>query len=425
MTSLLYQEVLMNELRQNCAVLTANMLSAMEADNYSYRITHRSVNYIYRALNRFCDDNYEGMYSQQAGKEFLQFNVERIPPLSQGHMRTYRNSITRLDHALTGDYHWKPVSKEKQAYASSCFDRVINEYEKFLYETGKTESDVRARIHVLSRFLQHADLSGVTDLSSFTAEIIYSGFKLERSRDEFCKAVKSFFRYLHRKDFIKTDLSGFVPEYSRHKPIPSVYSVDEVAAILNSIDRNTGIGKRNYCIILIAARLGLRSCDISSLTFENICHATNSIRLVQKKTGEPIVFPLLPEINAALNDYIDNGRPPSDSHYIFLNSPHPQTTPLKPHTVYTIVSRIINRSGIDVAGRRLGAHALRSSLASQLLDEGNSYSVIQKVLGHTSPEAAKAYVRIETEKLRECALPVPEIKSESLLNFLGKAGDDV
>ena len=141
--------------------------------------------------------------------------------------------------------------------------------------------------------------------------------------------------------------------------------------------------------------------------------------------GEPIVFPLLPEINAALNDYVDNGRPISNSHYIFLNSPHPQTTPLKPHTVYTIVSRIINRSGIDAAGRRLGAHALRSSLASQLLDEGNSYSVIQKVLGHTSPEAAKAYVRIETEKLRECALPLPEIKSESLLNFLGKAGDDV
>lgn len=121
----------MSENKLSCAVLTANMLSAMEADNYSYRITHRSVNYIYRALTKFCEKNYNGMYSPEAGQDFLCLNANRTPPLSSGHMNTYRNSIARLDHALDGDYHWKPACK-KTEYVSSCFNDIIKEYETSL-----------------------------------------------------------------------------------------------------------------------------------------------------------------------------------------------------------------------------------------------------------------------------------------------------
>lgn len=408
--------------QQSCADLTAKVLSAMEADNYAYSITHRSVNYIYRALNKFCADTYDGIYSKDAGQAFLQLNAKRIPELSPFRMSTYRNSIARIDHALDGDYHWKPVSREKQPYVLSCFSNIINEYESFLVETGKTEKDVRSRIHVLSRFLSHVDSSEITSLSDITAEVIYSGFETEGSKGEFCKSVRSFFRYAYRRDLIDTDLSAVVPEFARHKPVPTAYSSDEVTAILESIDRTSDIGKRNYCIVLIAARLGLRSCDIAGLTFDNIYHNNHSIRLIQKKTGVPIELPLLPEIESALDDYIKNARPASEAPYIFLSVQRPYITVLKPDTIYAIVSRIIDESGIDTTNKRRGAHALRSSLASQLLDEGNSYSVIQKVLGHTSPEAAKSYVRVETEKLRKCALKVSGIHSESLNAFFGKAG---
>lgn len=407
--------------KQNCAELTAQMLSEMRSDNYSYRITGRSVNYIYRSLTRFCDGRYDGMYSTEAGQAFLIFNEGR--KLSRQHMNTYRNSIARLDHALDGDFHWKPSSREKQAYATSCFDSTVKNYEVFLYETGKTEADVRARIHVLSRFLRHADSQGITNLSDITAEVIYSGFESEGSKDEFCKSVRSFFRHAYRRNLASTDLCELVPGLPRHKPVPTVYSAEEIEAVLGSIDRTTDTGKRNYCIVLIAARLGLRSCDIAGLTFSSICHDDNSIRLVQKKTGEAIEFPLLPEIDSALRDYITNARPASESQHIFLSVPHPGVSVLKPHTIYAVVSRIIDSAGIDTTNKRRGAHALRSSLASQLLDEGNSYPVIQKVLGHTSPEAAKAYVRIETEKLRQCALEVPPIQSGALAAFFRKGGD--
>ena len=413
----------MSENKFNCAVLTAKMLSVMEADNYSYRITHRSVNYIYRALNRFCDEYYNGIYSPEAGQDFLRRNEKRIPPLSSGHINTYKNSIARLDHALNGDYHWKPVSREKKEYASSCFNSILKEYEDFLYQSGKTAPDIRNRIHVLARFLCYAEQSGVVQLPLLTAEIIESGFINEGSKDEFCKSVKSFFRYAYRRNMVNIDFSELVPKYNRHKAIPTVYSADEINTILKSIDRTTHTGKRNYCIVLIASRLGLRSCDIAGLTFSSINYTSSVIQLIQKKTGEPLEFPLLPEIKESLEDYIKNARPISDSPYIFLTTPQPDIRAITPHAIYVIVSRVIDNSGIKTFNKKRGAHALRSSLASQLLEEGNSYSIIQKVLGHTSPEAAKAYVRIEIEKLRECALPVPDISSKALSDFFGKAGD--
>lgn len=412
----------MFENKQNCAELTAKMLSEMKLDNYSYKVTSRSVNYIYRALNEFCDDNYDDTYSSDAGQAFIELNAGRAPALSKAHMNTYKNSIARLDHALEGDYHWKPVSKEKQAYASSCFNGIVSNYEDYLVQTKKTEPDIRSRIHILARFLAHVEASNIKEITSITALIIYSGFEHTGSKDEFCKSVKSFLRYAYRMDLLNKDISFLVPEYTRHTPVPTAYTSDEVTAILESIDRSTDAGKRNYCIVVIAARLGLRSCDIAGLTFENICTNDNTIRLIQIKTCEPIAFPLLPEIKDALDDYTKHARPSSNEPYLFMNLPQLNVRPLTANNIYTIVSRIIDKSGVNTHNKRRGAHALRSSLASQLLKEGNSYSVIQKILGHTSPEAAKHYVKIEVDKLRECALEVPVFQNALLNEFFRKAG---
>lgn len=410
----------MSEHKQNCAELTAKMLSEMRADNYSYSTTERKIIYIYRSLVDFCGKNFEGFYSYEAGRAFLCLNESRN--LCPSHANNYRNSITRLDHALRGDFHWKPVSKEKKPYESSCFDAVISEYESHLIHTGKTEPDVRNRIHVLARFLAYAESKGATDLDSMTADIIYGGFETEGSKDEFCKSVKSFLGYSFRNGLAKRDLRCLVPSCPRHNPVPTMYTLDETGRILDSIDRSTRTGKRNYCITLIAARLGLRSCDIAGLEFGNIDREGRIIKLVQKKTGELLELPLLPDVDEAIDDYAENARPDTDVSKIFVSVPHPNVTALRPHTIYTIVSRIIDRSGLDIKGRKRGAHALRSSLASQLLEEGRTYSEIGTVLGHTSPDSAKSYVRVQIEKLRGCALAVPEFQNASLNRFFRKGG---
>lgn len=346
----------MSKNKHICAELTEKMISVMKDDNYSYKVTDRSVNYIYRALTKFCIKENNGYYSPDIGKAFLDWNKSRN--LSKKHWNTYINSINRLDHALNGDWHWRPVSKQKRPYTSSCFNNVILKYEKYLVDTGKTESDIRCRMHVLARFLKYIEVNGVTSIGSISVQHLYSGFQNEGSKDEFRKSISSFIRYAFRNGMIQEDISIWMPTFTRHKPVPTVYSLDEITSILGTINRNVSPGKRNYCIILIAARLGLRSCDIAGLAFDNIHYDSHTISLIQKKTGKSIRFPLLSEIMESLDDYIYNERPKTNSPYIFVSIPNPDVKPLKPHTIYAIVSRTITKSMVNTKGKRKGAHAL-------------------------------------------------------------------
>jgi site-specific recombinase XerD len=143
------------------------------------------------------------------------------------------------------------------------------------------------------------------------------------------------------------------------------------------------------------------------LRFENIHTVTGWIKLVQLKTGEHLSLPLLPEVHQAITDYIENERPKTGSDIIFARAMPPFDEPISPKTIYAIVSRIIDKSGIITKGRRRGAHALRSSLATALLNEGNDYRSIQGALGQKSPNAIKSYVKTDIENLRDYALPVP------------------
>ena len=391
--------------QRKCAELTQKILAIMREDGYTECSTDNHLKYIYNKLTRFCEDYNEGLYSPDIGMKFL---VECENLISnRRYFLTHKIAIDRIDHALSGNFHFRPATKKELPYASSCFDEQLLLYEKQLFESGKTKKDVRNRMHVLSRFLKYAQNQRCRGLADIDARIIYGGFEAESSKDEFRKTVVHFLRYAYRQGLISMDISSFVPELSRHQPIPTVYSIEEINAILESIDRTKRLGKRNYAIIMIAARTGLRSCDIADLKFDNIDRKNKTLSLVQKKTGVYIEMPLLDEVIEAINDYVSNERPVSDLPNIFLCLKNPKVDVLLPHTIYAIVSRTINKSRVDPAGRKRGAHALRSSLASHLLEEGNSYSVIQKVLGHSSPEAAKHYVKVELTRLRECALSVP------------------
>lgn len=392
----------MIEERQKCSLLTEKILSAMREDGYSYCLTDRSLNYIYRSLNKYCEQYYSGYYSCKVGEEFLEKNKKR--GLSTNRWSNYVNGIIRLNNALEGNFHWH-YEKEPLKYAASCFDSIVAAYEEYLFETGKTKSDVRARVRSVARFLELAEDSGISDISALNVKILYKGFETATDKLHFRKSIGAFIRYAVKYKLISEDISAFIPPVTRHKTVPTVYSSEEVETILQAADKGKN-AKRNFCITLIAARLGLRACDIANITFNDIHRDMKVIALQQKKTSEYLILPLLDEIEKAIDDYVENERPTSDLHYVFLSGQKFQIKNIQPPNIYTIVSRIIDNSGVDSSNKKRGPHALRSSLASQLLCEGNNYSVIQKVLGHTSSEAAKHYVKIEVSRLRSCALEV-------------------
>lgn len=327
-------------------------------------------------------------------------------------------AVQRLNHAVDGNFHWSYTPAKE--YAHSRFDSIVEKYDEYLASNKrKTVKNRRSQIHVVARFLQYIDNLGITNLQDISIPILYKGFlDVKTSKNNYASFLKLFLQYLHKYEFINADLSYGVPGVPRHKAIPQIYSIDEVNCILESIDRSTAKGKRDYCIVLFIARYGLRPSDVANLKFENLCQEKNLIRLVQVKTGQPVEFPLIPEIRGALIDYLENGRPNTDSPYIFMAfNPHKHRA-MQPTTVTNTVSNIIRNSPVNIASRETGARALRASFATQLLEEGTPFHVIGKALGHNGQAAVKHYVRVDVEKLRQCALDVPNFYSDALRAYL-------
>lgn len=188
--------------------------------------------------------------------------------------------------------------------------------------------------------------------------------------------------------------------------IPSFYATDEVIKIEHSVNRNSPIGKRDYAMVLLASRLGLRSSDIATLTFSELDWANNILKKRMQKTGKFIELPLLAEVGNAIIDYLKNARPKSKSDMVFLLGRSPYS-PLDAGVVSTQINNIIKRTGVDVKNRHHGAHALRHSLASAMLGMNTSIETISETLGHQSTEATMCYLKIDVESLKKCVLQVP------------------
>ena len=281
-------------MKRTCTELIEEMLVAMRSDNYSHKSVDTHVKYAYSVLIRFCNEHFEGNYSVEAGDAFMASILEK--ELSKHHTFLYRNSIERLNHALTGDYHWRPVKNKCKPYVTSCFDSIITEYESYLVQTGKTQTHVRSHIHLVARFLAYMESAGITNVCAIRATNVHEGFHSFADKEGFQKKMKTFFRYAYKYGLIDQDISCWVPIVSRNKPIPTVYTVEETDKILSSINRSTSSGKRDYCIILMATKLGMRACDLISLTLADINRSGGVIRIVQQKTDVPVEFPLLDEI---------------------------------------------------------------------------------------------------------------------------------
>lgn len=360
---------------------------------------------IYRALTQFSKSGFGGEYSREIGAAFVESVREGKPEISAGTFKLYVAAVQRINRAMEGEESWD--SREKFEYADSVYQKEVSEYEEYLRKGGKAKKDIRSRVYTVAKFLRHVEQSGVLKLSELTARHVYHAFREASNKKVFRIAVCAFLKYAYRYSLTPQDTSIWVPSVSDHKTVASVYAPEEVELIIEYSAGSKVCGKRNYAIVLIAARLGLRSCDIVNLRFSNIHQDRKTVEIVQLKNGEPIVLPLLPEIHAALNDYIANERPKSDLDRIFLRAVPPFGKELQPHAIYSIVSRIIQASGIPAKGRRRGAHALRASLATALIDEGNNYREVQEALGHRSPNSTMSYIKTDIKHLRGYALPVP------------------
>nr|DAO84150.1 MAG TPA: SITE SPECIFIC RECOMBINASE XERD [Caudoviricetes sp.] len=225
-------------------------------------------------------------------------------------------------------------------------------------------------------------------------------------------SLKRFSKFLFDTGVIEDDLSASIPPVNKlvSPRVPSVWSGDEINKMLDSVDRGSALGKRDYAILLLAVRIGLRCSDIKALTFSDIDWEKKVICIVQRKTQKNLVLPLSDEIGWAIIDYIKNGRPKSEFPNIFLSHGTPVAPFAATTSLYGMISRYRTIAGIDLHERaRRGMHSLRHTFATNLLKNGIPLETIAEMLGHVGMSSVDIYLSVETQELRRIALSPEEV----------------
>lgn len=299
--------------------------------------------------------------------------------------------------------------------------KVGNEIIKFIsycieerYLAPKTIENYRGFLFSFNEFINIRNID-LDDLSVEKMEKFMNGFETLSMKHNVGGVVRQFLRYEYETGTTDRDCSIFCPRdnYKKNCKLPTTYTEEEIKAVVNAVERGSAIGKRDYLIILLSAEFGLRSSDITNLTFDNIDWDNNNIILDQHKTGETNVYPLLANVGNAIIDYLKNGRPVCDTPQIIVS--HNHTTlgqPLTSPTMHSIVTKYMKAAEIkDWEKKRHGTHALRHSLASNMLARNVSMPIISTVIGHQSTETTKIYLSIDYDSLKKCALPMPPLHS--------------
>jgi site-specific recombinase XerD len=225
--------------------------------------------------------------------------------------------------------------------------------------------------------------------------------------------LRSFVRWLAAHGGAPNGLDSQIdtPRVYRQEQLPRALRWETVRALLDSIDRTTAIGRRDYAMLLLIATYGLRSSEIVALTLDDFAWRRGELRVPRRKVDGALTLPLTDAAGDAVLQYVQDGRPPLPTRVVFLRA-RPPAGVLKPTAVTEVFQTRARRSGLAIPFQ--GAHCLRHSLAVQLLREGVSLKAIGDVLGHRTVESTCMYLRLATEDLRDVPLSLPDTGTGAL-----------
>ena len=219
-------------------------------------------------------------------------------------------------------------------------------------------------------------------------------------------ALRSFLHYARYRGAIALDLAAAVPPVANWSmtSIPRAIPADAVRQLLASISRRSAMGRRDYAIVLLLVRLGLRSSEVAFLELDDIDWEAGQIS-VRGKGGQRTALPLPADVGEALAAYLRRGRPHSTSRRVFLRARAPIRGFLTQCAIGSIVRHALTRA--DIKAPTTGAHQFRHALATQMLRHGASLTEIGEVLRHRSPETTTIYAKVDLTALRTLAVPWP------------------
>ena len=222
-----------------------------------------------------------------------------------------------------------------------------------------------------------------------------------------CSSLRAFLRYLHHRGLNPRALADCVPSIRRWKlaTLPTYLSAAQVQKAIDGCDRETVMGRRDYAILLLLARLGLRADEVATLTLDDIDWRASEM-LVRAKGRQRARMPIPPDVGAAIVAYLRNGRPKSSCRRLFVRTLAPHVGFASGCAITQIARTALDRVGIEGCAHR-GAHVFRHSLATELLRSGATLSEIGQLLRHESHDTTRIYAKVDIDALRTLSLSWP------------------
>jgi site-specific recombinase XerD len=339
-------------------------------------------------------------------QQYLRYRARQVRPC--------RGDAAALRHLLNYLRRERVIPTEKvSARLLTPAELCAQAYEQHLREArGLARASIVNYVPFIRSFLKDRFDGGPATLSRLCARDVvafvqHQATHLHPKRAKLLtSALRSFLQYARYRGEVKLDLAAavpIVPNWSMAS-IPRAIEANQVRQLLASIDRNTAMGRRDYAILLLLARLGLRSSEVAFLELDEIDWKAGRLS-VRGKSGQRSDLPLPTEVGKAIATYLRHGRPRSSSRRVFLRVRAPVCGFQGACGVGSIVRHRLLRAGVEAP--TYGAHQFRHGLATEMLRQGASLGEIGELLGHHNPQTTKIYTKVDLEALRTLALPWP------------------
>lgn len=400
-----------------------DLISELEQEFLRLGYTKGSMTFYRRRWNQlmaYAEDRGECYYTEQLGMDFLKefFGVTQedfsrtLPQAETQEIRVIRMvGDFQLHHAVLRRY-----LKHKEILTTPFFVDIRSRFQSSCEKKGYSQITTEHYVKQSSYLMDYLAAQGMNDFTAVTLDTVnayirtLAGFSYKTVEQHIC-SLRAFFRFLYQEGIMPDDLAAKMPMVKARKQtaIPSVWTHEELKQLVGAIGRESPKGRRDYAIILIACRLGLRCTDIKNLCFENFNWTEKKICFTQSKTGQPMELPLVPDVGWAVIDYLKYGRPKVDSSRIFVRHMAPFLPFAEGDHLDQLIRTYMVKAHIPMRGKHRGMHSLRHTMASVLLEKDTPLPVISDIIGHLDTNSTAVYLKVDMERLAECPLDFEEV----------------
>ncbi|MBC8059345.1 MAG: tyrosine-type recombinase/integrase [Clostridiaceae bacterium] len=329
-------------------------------------------------------------------------------------MKPIQNLLFYLEN---GDLTFFMRSHVKPFICPSAFEPEYQLFQKEYRERNYADASIVCNNNIVHRLLIHMQEKGINSSNEITTPRVTEFLNLYvQSKPRYVATVlyvlRNYFTFLKEVGIIQIDLAAALPHVRilRNAFIPHSWKTEDVKKLLEAIDRGSPKGKRDYALLLMIVRLGLRVSDIRRMKLSNLNWSRKTISITMQKTGQPLELPLLDDIGWSVIDYLKNGRPKTVSDRLFVRHRAPFDAFGENESFYKELHRYMQAAEIKAPiGVHCGMHSLRSTLARKMLESKVPLPVISQALGHKNINTTSIYLKIDIEGLRKCTLDPEEV----------------